>query len=118
MGFHCLSFTERRRRRLAKKVDQIDRLESRTTITEPISLTGLSISALRGLVQLGIMHPNGGSNALSRLGRSSTAGVQVGRAPANPIVIHRNLLKPIAELQDVGAAGAKGGTTGVCGTYD
>ena len=38
-----LSFTENRRRRLAKQLDQF-RLEPRTTITEPISLTGLAIS--------------------------------------------------------------------------
>ena len=37
MGFRRLSFTERRRRRLAKKVDRLDRLETRNTITEPIS---------------------------------------------------------------------------------
>jgi hypothetical protein len=39
MGSHRLSFTERRQRRLAKKVDRIDRLESTTTITELISIT-------------------------------------------------------------------------------
>ena len=44
----ALSFTEARRRRLAKKVDRLDRLESRTTITEPISFTGLALSAIAG----------------------------------------------------------------------
>ena len=44
-----LSFTEYRRRRLAKKVDRLDRLESRTTITEPISFTGMALSAMAGL---------------------------------------------------------------------
>ena len=49
MSFRRLrfSFTEYRRRRLAKKVDRLDRLESRTTITEPMSFTGLA-SALSG----------------------------------------------------------------------
>jgi hypothetical protein len=35
------SYTERRRARLALKVDVLDRLESRSTITEPISVAGL-----------------------------------------------------------------------------
>ena len=99
MGFHRLSFTERRRRRLAKKVDQLDRLESRTTITEPISFTGLAISSLRSLVQLGIMNPYGASNALSGLRRPAAETVQDTRMPRNPVVIHRNLLKPLPELQ-------------------
>jgi hypothetical protein len=68
-----LSFTERRRRKLARKVDHLDRLESRNTITEPISFTGLSISALRSMVQLGIMHPYGASNAPSTLARARDA---------------------------------------------
>jgi RHS repeat-associated protein len=105
-----LSFTERRRRRLAKNVDRLDRLESRTTITEPISITGLSISALRGLVQLGIMHPYGGSNALSGLFRPAAAVGQAGRAPRNPVVIQRDLLKPIPELQSQQVAGLAGGS--------
>ena len=36
-------FTERRRRELGKKPDVL-RLETRNTITEPISITGLSIT--------------------------------------------------------------------------
>ena len=114
MGFRHLSFTERRRRRLAKKVDRLDRLETRNTITEPISVTGLAISALRGLVQLGIMHPHGGSNALSGLMRPADVARQSGIAGGNPVVIHRNLLKPIPELQP--QRGAGGGSSGVPAT--
>ncbi len=61
-----LSFTENRRRRLAKQPDQF-RLEPRTTITEPISLTGLAIAWMRGGVQLGLISPFMGSNAPSAI---------------------------------------------------
>ena len=47
MKGHRLSFGERRRRILARKVDQLDRLETRNTITEPISVLGLSLTSLR-----------------------------------------------------------------------
>jgi hypothetical protein len=67
MSPHRLSFTEKRRRKLALRVARLDRLETRNTITEPISVTALSVSALRGLVQLGIMSADGGHGAaLSR----------------------------------------------------
>ena len=72
MGYLRLSFTERRRASLARKFDQLCRLENRNTITEPISVTGLSISALRGLAQLGIMSVAGGNNSI-RLAASSAA---------------------------------------------
>ena len=65
-----LSFTEKRRAGLAKKVAHLDRLETRNTITEPISVLGLSLSAFRGLAQIGLMDPNEARNLLS------------GRAPA------------------------------------
>ena len=56
-----LSFTEARRRRLAKKADRLDRLESRTTITEPISFTGMAVSAMGSLVRLGFIYPDTGN---------------------------------------------------------
>ena len=59
-GFR-LSFTERRRARLAKQVDRLERLETRNTITEPISFTGMSLSVFRGLAMLGVPQVNGGS---------------------------------------------------------
>ena len=64
-----LSFTERRRARqpLAMKFGRLDRLETRNTITEPISVTALSFTAFRGLAQLGIMQADGGNSALLAL---------------------------------------------------
>ena len=76
MSRRHLSFTEKRRHRHRKQVDRLDRLETRNTITEPISVLGLSVSALRGMVQLGIMHPNGGSNAVNGLMRPLPGPVQ------------------------------------------
>ncbi len=101
-----LSFTEHRRRRLAKKVDLLDRLESRTTITEPISFTGLSISALRGLLQLGLMSAFGGSNAPSPFARAKEAAKTAGRAGPKPYVIPASLLKSVDAIARDHHAGA------------
>ncbi len=51
MSSRRLSFTEKRRASLAKSVAHLDKLETRNTITEPISVLGLSLSAFRGLAQ-------------------------------------------------------------------
>ena len=97
MGFRRLhlSFTEYRRRRLAKKVDRLDRLESRTTITEPLSFTGMAISALTGLVRAGFYYPDAGSDALRRLAYARDAANRAARLGTNPIVVHRELLRSI-----------------------
>lgn len=49
-----LSFTDKRRRKLTVKA-QVDRLETRNTITEPISVIGLASGALGGLARLGLI---------------------------------------------------------------
>jgi hypothetical protein len=59
MSLRRPSFTEKRRGRLASKA-VLDRLEQKSTITEPISITGLMVTSFRGLVELGIMHPKRG----------------------------------------------------------
>jgi len=76
---HHIPYTEKRRARLRKAVDRIERLESRTTITEPISVLALSVSALRGLAQLGIVQLNGGGDALARLAAARRAAQQRGQ---------------------------------------
>ncbi len=68
MSRYRLSFSEKRRARLAKKVDRLDRLEPRIPVTEPISFTAMSLGALRGLAQLGIMDAQGGGNRLKAHG--------------------------------------------------
>ena len=68
---HRRSFTEMRRARLAMKWDRLEKLERKNTITEPISVLGLSVSALHGLGQLGIMPADGGNGAM--LGRALEA---------------------------------------------
>jgi hypothetical protein len=64
MSRRKLSFTEKRRARLAMKFGRLDRLETRNTITEPISVSGLSLSAFSAAANLGIMHADGGNSAL------------------------------------------------------
>ena len=44
---------------MAKRVDRLDTLEPRTTITEPISLTALSLGIAPALVALGIPRGDG-----------------------------------------------------------
>jgi hypothetical protein len=61
MSRRRLSFTERRRRALALKSARLDKLETRNTITEPISVFALTSTALRGLAQMGIMAADGGN---------------------------------------------------------
>jgi hypothetical protein len=106
MGFR-LSFTESRRR-LAKQVDRLDRLESRTTITEPISFTGLSITALRCLAQLGVTYPNG---ATSGLVRPAGAARQSRGAAGDRLIVHGNVLTPILDFDAWQRAGAAGGSS-------
>ena len=89
MGIRRLSFTERRRRRLAKKVDRLDRLETRNTITEPISVTGLAINAMGGAVSLGFILPNQASNVLNGLRRPAGVAKQAGRPGDDPDRIPR-----------------------------
>ena len=95
-----LSFTENRRRRLAKQPDQF-RLEPRTTITEPISLTGLAIAWMRGGVQLGLISPFMATNAPSPISRD----VQKANPAQNPVrpafPPRRNLLAPIVGAHPV-----------------
>ncbi len=93
-----LSFTERRRHRLAKKVDRLDRLESRTTITEPISFTGLAISALSPLVQLGFITRSDATGAISPITRCQRNRKKAGDASPKPYAIPANLLKSIDAL--------------------
>ena len=83
MSRRRLSFTERRRARLARKSAQLDRLETRNTITEPISFTGLALSSMRGLAQLGIMQADGGNSALLGLTQMAQQA-KLGLAPPRP----------------------------------
>ena len=112
-----MSFTERRRRQLAMKWDRLDRLETRNTITEPISVTGLAISTLRGLTLLGT--PYAASNALSGLRRPSDVGTRSGSSGGNPFVFHGNLLEPLPDIGSSRHTGAAGGSSGAApGTAD
>jgi len=92
MSSRRLSCTEKRRarrNRLAMKVDRLDRLETRNTITEPISILGLSLSAFQGLARIGLMDPNAMRGIAPPVQATNQAGHPAGAAPTNfiPIVI-------------------------------
>ena len=70
MSRHRISFTEKRRRKLARK-SSLERLELRNTMTEPISVAALSVSAMRGLAQMGIMSADGGNGAALRIAQAA-----------------------------------------------
>ncbi len=53
-----LSFTARRRRRLAFR-SELERMESRSTVT-PVGLAAFAFGAAPVAAQLGAMHANGG----------------------------------------------------------
>ena len=111
MSRRKLSFTEKRRDRLAMKWDQIEKLETKSTITEPISVLGLSVSAFRGLAQLGIMQADGGNSGLLTLARLSQqanqAPVRAQKAPAMP---NSDLPIGLAEMPVTGTGAGGGGT--------
>ena len=114
MGYLRLSFTERRRAALRKKF-LLDRLETKNTITEPISVTGLSISALRGLAQLGIMSVGGGNNVNPQAVREASQRQAVQPSSSGP----RNgasttALFPIGLGSRQAAAGGAGGNASRC----
>ena len=89
-----LSFTERRRRTLALKVDRIDRLESRSTVT-PIGATALGLGLFPVLGQIGTMLTQG---------NQARGGSAVPRGPAIGRQGQTKRLDP-ALLQPTGAAG-------------
>jgi RHS repeat-associated protein len=81
------SFTEERRARLRKAVDRIERLETRNTITEPISITALSVTALSGLARLGLAQVHGGSDRLGVLEAARQAALNRGSKTAAPAIL-------------------------------
>ena len=85
MSRRRLSFTERRRARLALKFGRLDRLETRNTMTEPISATAISTGMLRSLAQFGIMQADGGNSALlglAQMAHQAKIGAERSRARA------------------------------------
>ena len=82
-----IGYTERRRRMLRRNVDRLDRLESRTQITEPISLVGLATNALRNLIALGFMYPDGANRALNMLTAAKDAAKKAGGSGRTPYAL-------------------------------
>jgi hypothetical protein len=92
-----LSFTEQRRKKLRAKPGVL-RCESRTTITEPISFFGLALSAIRPMLQLGFMYPDGAGSGLRSLARAKEAAKLAGHSSPKPYVIPAKLLKSIDDI--------------------
>src|SRR5271157_5622480 len=109
MKFRHFNLKERRRR-LAKKVDRLDRLETRNTITEPISVTGLAISFARGTAIFGFLVPSGGGSAPNGLARPHDDAKQAGPNANKPSDLPRTLLRPLPDFVPVheGVSGAAG----------
>jgi hypothetical protein len=108
-----MSFTAKRRARLAMKVERLERLESRHTITEPISVFALSVNAMGGLARLGLIDPHGGGRALSVLARPGQPTAQ-GQRRANPgIAAPTNFLAIAIGSPARHPASAAGGTAPV-----
>ena len=110
-----LSFTEHRQARLAMKVDRFDRLETRNTITEPISVLGLSTTAFRGLALIGIMQSDGGGRALAAINQSAGQTKQ-DQTPGRPGALVPTNYVPIVvgspTERSTGEGGGNGTTTG------
>ena len=79
-----VSFTERRRASLRRQVDRLELLELRNTITEPISVLGLSLSAYSGLNRLGIADLRAMSNGLTGSPRQHRRSLEAASRPAKP----------------------------------
>jgi hypothetical protein len=109
MSRRRLSFTERRRARLALKVAHLDQLEIRNTITEPISVLGLSISAFRGLAQIGIMVPDA-SAAARGLEHPGQEARQARRAANQPVALPTNYVPIVVgpQVKHAANSGAEG----------
>jgi hypothetical protein len=90
MSSRRLSFTERRRNRLALKFGRLDRLETRNTMTEPISITALSLGAFKGLAQFGVMHADGGKSELLGLTQMAQQARQAAAGARHALAVSKN----------------------------
>ena len=111
MSRRRLSFTERRRRALALKSAHLDKLETRNTITEPISVAGLSVTAFRGLAQMGIMTADGDNGEALRLALAAHRAKEAESHGGHPAAVSRPGAPPDPALpvEHKPAAGGGGG---------
>ncbi len=105
-----IGYTERRRRMLRRNVDRLDRLESRTQITEPVSLVEVATNAIRNLIQLGFMYPDSANHALNALAPAKDAAKKSGSSSARPYALPAKLLKSIDALA-IGQIAGTGGSS-------
>ena len=112
MSRRRLSFTERRRRALALKMRHLDKLETRNTITEPISVAGLSVTAFRGLAQMGIMTADGDNGEALRLALAAHRAKEAESHGGHPAAVSRPGAPPDPALPVEHKPAAGGGGAG------
>jgi hypothetical protein len=69
------NYRENRRAALQKRVERLERSETKSTVNEPISVLALSVASLRGLVRSGFVDLsdlNNTPNVLAQLERAKT----------------------------------------------
>ena len=104
-----LSFSEKRRARLALKFGRLDRLENRNTMTEPISITGLALGSVRGLAQLGIVQADGSNSALFGLVQQAQQARQGLTSPRPAVQVPQRATSLAIAFPPTRAAGTSGG---------
>ena len=108
MSRRRMSFTEKRRARLALKANP-DRLEGKHTITEPIIVMGLATGALRGLAQIGVMQADSFGRPMGVVARPSPAVVDRHSAAMQALVAQINSIPITPPVHDPrGGAGGSG----------
>jgi RHS repeat-associated protein len=115
------SFTERRRARLRKAVERVEKLEGRNTITEPISITALSLGITRTLGDLGLVQVHGGADALERLAAAQHAAQKpTDHAHATQVLepnpAHSFVPIAVSRHQDAASAGGSAGQSSPAAT--
>ena len=110
MSRHRSGFTSRRRAYLAKKVSQLEVLETKNTITEPISVLGLSLGAMRGLALFGVMPADGWVHASIGAERIRQAPATGHPKPATTAPISSDTFVTTARLGSAPNRAVGGGT--------
>ena len=108
-----LSFTDRRRARLARKI-RLEQVEPRSLITDPLSLAGLSMGlpavwGILGFTRAGALGGNAGStDLLAAQGGGEPAGEGNALAANQPLAQPLFTGQPVLPLRIVPAAGFSG----------
>ena len=103
-----LSYTERRRRKLALSIAQLERLESRSTVT-PFAAFSLATGAFQSFAQLGLMQSNGGGHAPKGSAQADAGAVTPGQSAHGQALGRSGDILPFAIVPKSRPAGGGGG---------